>query len=895
MAAVLILSIALIPVYAEYSFTAEQTAILQAMGVYSGSEDLNAEITKGEFAKLLITALRDGDEIIPDTESPFSDVDSLSDNYAEIWLLQKCGVVSADINSEFNQDEPQYTEDALEMTASVLGYSRVLMNYRVKNAYTALGLNDKVTTMGRALDYYNACMILVNTVKADILNIPYFQYKKLYKVSGVVTDDGARSYNGRSTLGEENIKIGEEVYVNNSGEEDLFGLSVIGYCKEDRSTKESILLSAVKSNRNKIVNVQSNLIEKFDKDTKTYTYSENEYSKTKRITASSGAIIVYNQEVTDINDTAFNIDMFIPESGMIRFYDNDGNGVWDLVFIEDYETRVVSYVDEKNEIIYVKNNYAPLKLEDYEYKIRDKYGDKLEISSLSENSVLSVAENLKKDRYVIYASKESTQDMIVSKDANSRIIKTRMDGEYTLSPYFEKTTGIINLKTGTPYTFWFDMFGEVAYAVASSDNSWNVGFIIKAWKDEDADNDETYYVRLYELDNKIVDIKLAKKVLIYDEDDLYARDADSYKVAAAAAKLNEFSEAQALNNTKCNGIVRYKRNAVSEVNAVEFPIDSEKYNVAVLDSDRLFIIKNSAATDIRYLNAAAFDGFVGVKDSTKFIMVPTDRRDKDAKFSTLQKSEAVDHNVRRRIVAYGTDTKTIMADYVSIVTESEVDFAYTNLMAVTNITTEYYEDDTVYKIEGSVKKMNTAGFETKDFYVKDMSVVDNAKNIEGKNCTLSKGDVITYSKSNIDGYVNGIYVLYDAETNSIGTKNIMGYTNGTTELTESSLISFSDSPRRAMMGYVYSYEDGNMIVTTQPIKTSSYDTTKQAGASNYRTEIYMNQRNNIMYLDLSGKKVNARWAEDTDIKSYQTYSADCSEVLALTAGQGVSLIVVINK
>ena len=82
--------------------------------------------------------------------------------------------------------------------------------------------------------------------------------------------------------------------------------------------------------------------------------------------------------------------------------------------------------------------------------------------------------------------------------------------------------------------------------------------------------------------------------------------------------------------------------------------------------------------------------------------------------------------------------------------------------------------------------------------------------------------------------MNGIYVLYDAENDSIGTKNIISYTNGTTSLEPNTDTTFSGSPRRAMLGYVYAYEDGNMTVTTQPINQRSYDTTIQADPSTYR-------------------------------------------------------------
>lgn len=912
----LLVSVIVLPAGAEkeYSFNAEQTAILNALGIYDGTQNLNAEVSKGEFAKILVDAIYDANvsDIVPDTNSYFTDVDPLTDNYARIWLLKRSNAITADINGRYNPDNVQGTNEALASVLTVLGYTNTLLTNGVEEAAKSMGLTENVTSLDAELDYYNACMIMINIVKTDISSVPYFPYKKIYKISGIVEDDGYMCKNGRSTLGEGNIQIDGVKFVNGTSDDGLFGFAVTGYYKKDKESGDLILLSAVKSGKNEVLTIKSTLIEDFNIQTKTYEYYESEYGKLKKTQIPIGAVIVYNGEVMDIEDTGFTSDKFKPKSGIVKLYNNDGDADWDVVFIEDFKTYIASYVDTSKEIIYTKNNDVPIQLEEYYYKITDKYGDKMELSDISENSVLSVAKNLKNDRYIIYVSKESTQDMIVSKDNNEKTVTTRMGGTYKFSDYFDEKTGVDKLKTKTLYTFWFDIFGEVAYIVATADNSWNIGYITKAWFDENGSDGEEYYVRLYELDNKVVDFKLAEKVTIYDEEDLGAyedeiiiSDSDRsntgktkkrvYKEAEAKDKIEEYCTLHSLNNAEYNGIVRYKINAGGEINVIEFPIDSEKYNVAPINSDRLFIIKKDITTGIRYLNAVAFDGVVGVNDATKFVLVPSVKDTRDARFITMQKGSAVSHNERKKLVAYGTNTKTLMADYVVVASDSEVNFSYTNLMAVTNITKAYEDEQVMYKIEGSVKNTNAAGFVPTEFYVSDLSVVDNATNIEGAACKVSRGDIITYSKSSSDGYMNGIYVLYDAENDSIGSKNIIAYTNGTTELTTSTLTTFSDSPRRAMLGYVYSYEDGNLIVTTQPINERAYNTTDQAGTSSYKTEMYINPKNNIMYMNIKNNGVTAAWAEEINIKPYLTYGNDCSEILVLTAGQGLSMMVILDR
>lgn len=895
----------------EYSLNTEQTAILRAMGIYDGTQNLGTEVTKGEFAKIIVDALYDGNvsALVPGTDSYFTDVDALTDNYAQIWLLKRSNAIAADINGRYNPDSVQNTNDALDTVLTVLGYTSTLSGIGAKDEALAMGLTENVTSLDAELNYYNACMIMINIAKTDISSVPYFPYKKIYKTKGIVEDDGYMCANGRSTLGEENIMIGGTRLVNKTGEADLFGFAVTGYYKKDRDSGDLVLLSAVKNTQNEVLTIKSNLIDSFDVQTKTYEYFESDYGNLKKTRIPTGAVIVYNGDVTDIEDTGFTADKFKPESGIVKLYDNDGDSDWDIVFIEDFETYIASYVDREKEIIYTKNNDVPIRLEECNYKITDRYGEETEFSDISENSVLSVAKNFKGDKYTVYVSKDSAQDMIVSIDSDEKTVDARMGGTYKFSEYFDKKTGFDKLRLKTLYTFWFDIFGEVAYVVATSDNSWNIGYMTKAWHDEDSPDGESYYVRLYEPGNKVLDLKLAEKVTIYDEEDFGAYEDEvnpgnagtrtdkkrTYKDFEARDKIEEYCTLHSLNSAECNGIVRYKINAAGEVNVIEFPIDSEKYNVAPIDSDRLFIIKKDITTGIRYLNAVAFDGAVGVNDATKFVLVPSVKQTRDARFITLQKSAAVSHNERKKLVAYGTNTKTLMADYVVVASDSEVNFTYTNLMAVTKVTKVYEDEQTMYKIEGSIKNTNAAGFVNTEFCVSDLNVVDNATNIEGVPCKVSKGDVITYSKSPTDGYMNGIYVLYDAESNSIGSKNIIAFTNGTTEFSLSTLTSFSDAPRRTVLGYVYSYEDGNLIVTTQPINSRAYDTTDQAGTSSYKTEMYINPKNNIMYMNMKDSGVTAAWAEDINIKPYRTYGNDCSEILVLTAGQGLTMMVVLDK
>ena len=59
--------------------------------------------------------------------------------------------------------------------------------------------------------------------------------------------------------------------------------------------------------------------------------------------------------------------------------------------------------------------------------------------------------------------------------------------------------------------------------------------------------------------------------------------------------------------------------------------------------------------------------------------------------------------------------------------------------------------------------------------------------------------------------------------------------------------------------------------------------------------MYINPKNNIMYMNMKDSGVTAAWAEDINIKPYRTYGNDCSEILVLTAGQGLTMMVVLDK
>ena len=171
-----------------------------------------------------------------------------------------------------------------------------------------------------------------------------------------------------------------------------------------------------------------------------------------------------------------------PQQGFVTFIDNDGDEIYDVVDVKDYELYMVNYASGKTKL--VNNQYdkaEPKYLElgetDTEYSfILD--GEKIKLVDLKNGDIILVSVsktgNEKIVRGLVTRNKINGKIITVDESENSIIIETDEGNktEYKLNPLYviEQQNRRNAILTGVNAEIAFDAMGEVAYIKAKKDN-----------------------------------------------------------------------------------------------------------------------------------------------------------------------------------------------------------------------------------------------------------------------------------------------------------------------------------------------------------------------------------------------------------------------------------------
>lgn len=262
----------------------EHKALMKAIGYYSEGEDLSIKLTRGQFADLLVRSIYEQPQYLTENVITFNDVPETDPNFASINLLKTLEVTLGDGNGNFKPNEEILVNDAVVMTVRFLGYKL----YADRKGYLVVAsekelLDNLSFEYDEILTKRQALILIFNMLNADISDLQYTssaasrlmsKERALFKVEGVVTDDGLVSKYGQSNVNINEIVINDTVFTNETGVRNIFGSEVVGYYKITEATKP-VLISLIERSRGQSLKIDSNELISFDHDTDTYTYYED--------------------------------------------------------------------------------------------------------------------------------------------------------------------------------------------------------------------------------------------------------------------------------------------------------------------------------------------------------------------------------------------------------------------------------------------------------------------------------------------------------------------------------------------------------------------------------------------------------------------------------------------
>lgn len=428
---------------------------LQSLGILIEGEDgdfaLSREVTRAEFAAMIVRTL-DMESAVQSMayEPRYRDVPQSEWFAGYVNLLSQLGMVTGSGNGLFQPLDTVSLSEAAKIMVSCLGYGAVaneaggypngFMNYAAQ-----LGLLKNVGAAG-VMTRADAVQLIYNALDVKTMQASFGvagkteytvsdndtlrgRFEDRVKMTGIVTAN-YESYLVLPVQGlrEDEIVIDDVIYRTGGLEAaSLLGQKVEFYVQENEETGRDTLVSIRAAKENEILTVDGEDVSALS-ETQLQYMQDGRGNVTEKI--KSGAALLRNgRPLTRPENEDFEV-----KNGSVTLLDNDGDSVYDIVMIEDYEAARVDCVS--GDAIYLKDDIGKEKKRSLLLDENDK--DLTFTLHMADGTAVKTAE-LKSDDIVSIAS--SVDGQLV------RIIVSRNTVEGTLTEIGEDTISV----DGTSY------------------------------------------------------------------------------------------------------------------------------------------------------------------------------------------------------------------------------------------------------------------------------------------------------------------------------------------------------------------------------------------------------------------------------------------------------------
>ena len=361
---------------------------LEAMGVISNDYDPTQNVTRRQMVDIIskFMNLSGGNT---DVKSPFRDVNERDDAFGQINALYDLGIISGDENFNFRPDDYVTYDETMVFVVNAVGHKMFALReggfptgyYRVAikhgmmdglsikdgKAYATLVdiykiLNSAMTASTVIPSYTGNDVIYTLSDTENFLSTTYGIKKFRGKVTG---NENTYLTSSKSSLTDEQIAIDGVIYDTPGYVYGYFlGYTVDYYLKNSDTTSDVELIYVEETKK-------ANSVVKIDREDiiigKTSTdaiYYKDDNDKENHESLDENVDVIYNNQ--NYKGYVDFIADVLPENGYVELLDNNNDGVYDVLFVYDYENIVVDSVDTYNERVYYKTiNGEGVTVEEY--------------------------------------------------------------------------------------------------------------------------------------------------------------------------------------------------------------------------------------------------------------------------------------------------------------------------------------------------------------------------------------------------------------------------------------------------------------------------------------------------------------------------------------------------
>ena len=590
--------------------------LCSALGIIEGKDDgevhPEAVVTRAEMATIVLRLLAETNQAT--YNNVFTDVD------ASHWAAQTIQTAfNAEIVNGF--DDGTFVPDGDVTTTQVAKMLVCAANYTTDAEYNGGWPQGYLHTADNTMKLFEGCFIKDNNIgceRGNVIKMAYnallAPYNKVVSSSGsnitysdihtwakvkfdVIDSKGMLlATNTASVLSSEKPVAGRVVIdvdtVSDTydceleGIDGLVGKNIIFYYKDTFENGKKVIAMLENATKTETVDIEVADIENLTGFESGNGEIDMVGSKTYRCT---DATIIYNGKVltkadydrykaTDVNRFKSDINEFlIPECGTIKLVDNDSDKNYDIIYVDSYETFVVSTATNKKIVGtfgYYDSSMVGHK-EDKTLDVENNSGDKTITIIKKEMEVKP--KNLTRDDIV--SMKRSADDMVihmtVSTDTMTGTIKSMGKNMTNGVPtatiagevYDVAAIAYDDCSAGIEGTFYLDSFGRISMVASSSSGllgSEEYGWIMKTYEDGGSDG---LQIQLYTQAGAAKTYSLASTLKYWapgeaTESSFNTRDAVSADLQSRLASSNFMVDSKKGYQIR---LVKYKANSKDEI------------------------------------------------------------------------------------------------------------------------------------------------------------------------------------------------------------------------------------------------------------------------------------------------------------------------------------------
>ena len=425
-------------------------------GDKNGNLNLDRALTRAEMSKL-VSAVMGLDEIHypEDYGVIYNDVPSSHWAFSYITMLSGRGMLNGNPDGNFYPDNPVTYTEAAKILVSMLGFS---MEAEANGGYpegymshaNRLGVTKGISA---GFDYHiireQALRMIYNSLDADRLVTLYggsdgssaeISSKTYRDLLMGELDDGLTEITGVVTANYETYLLDpihdmEEWQVEiagilcdkgNTNAEDYLGMEVRAYIRTISAGRCGIVQAIMPVSGNTVLELDVDDIASFTATN--FEYYDEKRGKTVKKTIADNARFIYNgRAVASFEELGFDEI----QQGVGKLMADSKNAAFDYVFVNSYESFVVSSVNAEAQRIYLSENDRYLNSRYIEFDddgfdkilvLLDAEGNEIEAADVQEGDVLTAYASRDENLQKFYISNESVDGTVSALSGNDKVI-----------------------------------------------------------------------------------------------------------------------------------------------------------------------------------------------------------------------------------------------------------------------------------------------------------------------------------------------------------------------------------------------------------------------------------------------------------------------------------------